>query len=219
MLCSSRVSSQRFRDPTPPFPTCGLPRDGFPAFIGTMKALRLPCEPSVPASLFARRRLPWLSRWFCVLQSNSASRRNPPTPPGIGKPGNPCPVCCAGNSQDLPASQAAPRVYALCSEPRQDLRARPARHVGSVPVLSNARDSCNASISRLYHTASRPLCTLHAPVTRHDATLACGVVANLSPLPVFHRERLRQNGFSYSLPPFSELSLARWRRDPSSSVI
>jgi len=128
---------------------------------------------------------------FCVLPCNSASVRDLSTPPGVGQPVNPCPVHFQGTHW---ISQL-PRQPITCTPcvPNPGRTSVPGPLGTSIPPPYSPTSGTPAMrrFRGYTHTASRPLCTLHAPVSRHDATLACGVVANLSPLPVSHRDRPR----------------------------
>ena len=131
------------------------------------------------------------------------TRTQPETQRTITGQERPCVSCCI--SYLLGATLI---VLLRCSPTLAECPRPASRRVDAVPRPKNAKDFRYASISGLHHTASRPLCTLRAAITRDYATLAHDVVANLSSLPVSHRKGLLQNDFRYSLPPFSEF---RWR--------
>ena len=191
-------------------PSDGSPWTGFPAVIGTMKALRLP-DPH-PSGLLFRRSVPQSACAFVSAFRAPVGQQAWPSGRGVlGQPVHPpFPASSLRTGQGLPGFLASlPVALRRSPTPDDPLRLADFGASGAVPTLSRMKASTmlfRGSIASLHH----PQCTLHDMRCRTP----CNTRFRLADCAFAGREAnplARNEGFlAHPFPPFQDFA---WRYD------
>ena len=199
---SSSVSHQWLCAGDAPLPSSGSRWPRFPAFSGTIRALRLPAL-AWPSAYWFRQPAPQVPVGFVSAQGRSRRRAGPATDRGLDShAGNPLSsVLARGQEQDLPGSLAThPVTLRRSTTPDDPLRLTSRGASGAAPIRLTMKAS---SIYRFRGFPRRFItCCLRftTGVTARHARLASGWRA--APLPGGSRTRwIATRGFRSSHPP------------------